>query len=84
MVKPVGKASKTTQTKRQKTVFKKDTDKTQKEQNTQKITPKKHYSVDSDGKKTDVTSIFNQIEENSKQDKKDHDNFMQDMFGDVL
>ncbi len=45
---------------------------------------KREYAVGADGRKVDVTSVFDQIKKNTKQDQKDHDKFMQDMFGDVL
>ena len=47
--------------------------------------PKKRvYSVTPDGRKVDITDVFDQIEKNTEQDKKDQQKFMQDMFGDVL
>ena len=82
---PVGKTPKTTQNAGQKTVTKKNTAKTQQSQNAQKAQPKKReYAVGADGRKIDVTSVFEKKKKNTKQDQKDHDKFMQDMFGDVL
>ena len=62
------------------------TQKSQASKNTQRSQqPKKReYAVGADGRKVDVTSVFDQIKKNSEQDQKDHDKFMQDMFGDVL
>lgn len=82
---PVGKTPKTTQNARQKPVTKKNTAKTQQGQNAQKAQPKKReYAVGADGRKIDVTSVFDQIEKNTQQDLKDQEKFMQDMFGEVL
>jgi len=56
----------------------------QKSQSAQSQPKQKHYAVGADGKKIDVTSVFDQIEKNTQQDLKDQEKFMQDMFGDVL
>jgi len=59
--------------------------KTNQTQNAQKSGGKKrHYTVGPDGRKIDVTSIFDQIDKDSKKNIKDQEKFMQDMFGDVL
>ena len=81
---PVGKTpqAKSTQTTQQKKAPAK-TQQGQKAQKTQQPR-KREYAVGADGRKIDVTSVFDQIEQNKKQDQKDHDKFMQDMFGDVL
>lgn len=69
------------------TTAKKQTEKKQ-AQNTQKTqkpaAKKREYAVTPDGRKIDVTSVFDQIEKNTQQDIKDQQKFMQDMFGDVL
>ena len=81
---PVGKTPQTKST--QTTQQKKAPAKTQQGQKAQKTQQprKREYAVGADGRKIDVTSVFDQIEQNTKQDQKDHDKFMQDMFGDVL
>ncbi|MBR1907358.1 hypothetical protein IJ818_00285 [bacterium] len=63
---------------------KSNTQKAEQSQSAQAKPKQKHYSVGADGRKVDVTSVFDQIEANTQQDLKDHDKFMQDMFGDVL
>lgn len=65
---------------------KSNTQKSQSSDKTQKAqAPKKReYQVGPDGRRVDVTSVFDQIKKNTEQAQKDHDQFMQDMFGDVL
>ena len=77
--------ARTTTTTTQQSQAKKHAQKTQQGQKTQQTQQKKRiYGEDATGRKIDVTSVFDQIEKNTQQDQKDHDKFMQDMFGDVL
>ena len=57
------------------------TNKTTPNQNVQKNgTKKRHYSIGPDGRKIDVTSIFEEIERESKKSIEEHDKFIKEMF----
>ena len=72
-------------TNQQQVQSKKEPKKTDGNQQTQQSKKKqKVYGQDASGRKIDVTSVFDQIKKNTKQDNKEHDQFMHDMFGDVL
>ncbi len=78
------KTNKKTKTE-QSTNNKNKTNQTNQTQNAQKSGGKKrYYSVGPDGRKIDVTSIFEEIEKDSKKNIEEHDKFIQEMFGDVL
>ncbi len=65
----------------QSTNTKNKTNKTTSNQNVQKNgTKKRHYSIGPDGRKIDVTSIFEEIERESKKNIEEHDKFIKEMF----